>query len=746
MRNYHLVGEHNFSQMLQAVEQASLVALDTETTCLNVYSPDFQLVAFAVATDENTAWYLPVAHENFLLEYQPPNLTGKQVQEFLNLVLRKPLVFHNAAYDIRVIAHTCRIPIEQIHGDDTMLALHLMDENHPLSLKAWAKTLLNLEESSAVIEPPELLDSDFVYHVNPATGRKSRRKEYRLKPDWMDLVVTTFKAHHNGGVSFDALYAYIAKVFQQIKHRGLVDFPGAFPKNFQFFPVQIAHIYALDDAINTLNLWRHVEIFFDMNPQLYKLYTEIELPVNRIMTRATHTGILVDKEALLEVKKQINARMEEKAEEAKELLRLLLPLEVAEQYTNPLNSPMQLSEILYTHLGYKVVEETAKGQASTSKTALSKLLELKPKNPAKAPLAKAFLEAKVAYEALKKLASTYTDSILDQLDPHDVLHTSFNTVGTVSGRMSSSDPNLQNLPRLLPEELESKPYLQGIDIRRVFKARPGKVFVAADYTSMELVVCAAVSGDATMRELLNQGRDLHVYTAKYAFKIGTELDDKDFKKQYKDLRQKAKIVNFALIYGGTEFTLMKNFNFPENEAKALIAGYFEAYPGVASWMDSVYRQLETTGYVTYPDYHYIKRMDLPEALRKLPRSKWPLVLNNDREAKRQYMGALRSCQNALIQGYSAFVVKEAIVNIQNELDARKIPAQVVAQVHDEIVCEADAAFAAEVVQVMLRHMQRVVNGVNLSAEPEVKYTLSKAEEPLTLDQGALHEQPYPTPV
>lgn len=316
------------------------------------------------------------------------------------------------------------------------------------------------------------------------------------------------------------------------------------------------------------------------------------------------------------------------------------------------------------------------------------------------------------------------------MDQDDRIHTSYNTVGTVSGRMSSSDPNLQNLPRLLPEELADKPYLQGVDIRSAFVADPGYVFVTADYTSMELVVCAAVSGDENMRRLLNEGRDLHAHTAKYAFKVGMDLDDKTFKVQHKDLRQKAKIVNFALIYGGTEYTLIRNFGFSEEEARQLIQGYFEAYPTVKVWMEEVYRQLEEQGYVVYPDYGYVKRMDLPEVLKKAKKEIWPIILNNDPEARRQYYGALRSCQNALIQGYSAFVVKEAIVRMQERFQKEGLDAQVIFQVHDEIGVLAAVKDAKRVAQIILEVMERNLNGVLLTAEPEFKRSMSKVEPPI----------------
>ena len=734
MRSYNLVTKHTFPQALERIRQAKRVALDTETTGLHIYLPGFELVGLAVAVSPEEAYYFPYAHRDFAgLRYQPENLSREDLLQVLELVFQRPVVYHNAAYDRQVLYRTLGIPFDLSYGDDTMIALHLMDENHSNGLKEWSKTLLGLEESRAVPELPSLTDVELVDAVNKS-GRKYKRKVHRLAPDWLDRLKTAFLSVHNGGVSFAALHKLIAQAFNTLKARGILDYSGSFPADFRYFPVQLAHIYALDDAMNTLALWEHVEIFLQLHPQLEKLYLDIELPVNDIMTRASARGVLVDRSVIERIAADLQAKLEEREEQVLKLLPKLVPKGREAEFSNVLNSAQQLSRLLYEVLGYPVLEKTPGGAGSTNSKVLVKLLELQPRVKAKAEAAREFLKLKLEHSAIKKLQSTYTTSLLELLDDQGRIHTSYKTVGTVSGRMSSSDPNLQNLPRLLPEELEEKPYLKGIDIRSAFRADPGYVFVTADYTSMELVVCAAVSGDDNMRRLLNDGRDLHAHTAKYAFKVGMDLDDKEFKAKHKDLRQKAKIVNFALIYGGTEYTLIRNFGFSEEEARQLINGYFEAYPTVKVWMEEVYRQLEEKGYVVYPDYGYIKRMDLPEVLKKARREVWPIILNNDPEAKRQYYGALRSCQNALIQGYSAFVVKEAIVRMQRRFEEEGLDAQVIFQVHDEIGVLAHVKDAKRVADIMLETMERDLNGVKLTAEPEFKRSMSKVEAPILLEE------------
>lgn len=739
-RKYTVVKPSELPNLLERLKESKRVAIDTETTGLEIFKPEFRLVGLALASSPSEGYYIPIGHENFGgLDYQPENVSLEAVKDFLSELLQhvRP-IYHNASYDRLVLAKTLGIPFEQSYGDDTMIALHLMDENHPSSLKEWAKTVLGIKEQVTKFVEPQLslFTEDFEYALNKA-GRRYRKRVYRLREDWLDQVYAYFKEYiHRGAVSYSLLYKLISSVFGALRARGLVEYAGTFPNDFRYFPVSIAAEYALDDVMNTYALWEHVQVFLDMHPKLDKLYQEIELPVNDVMTRATYHGVWVNQEHLRQVKELLLGRLEETKNRAYGYLAELLPPEKLMGVYNldtVLNSAIQLRKILYEDLGFPVVEVTNSGEASTSRTALQAILQRK-LLPRRAPALKntayAFIQAKLEYEAIKKLLSTYTDSLIEKLDPDSRIHTFYNTVGTVSGRMSSSDPNLQNLPRLLPEEVAEKPYLQGVDIRKAFEADPGYVFVTADYTSMELVMCAAVSGDETMRDLLNQGRDLHAYTARYAFRVGLDLDDKEFKAKYKDYRQKAKIVNFALIYGGTQYTLVRNFGFTEDEALQLIEGYFKAYPRVKVWMEEVYKELEEKGYVEYPIYGYIKRLDLPEKLRRAMKELWPHIIANDREVSRQYHAALRTCQNALIQGLSAFVVKEAIVEIDRRLKEEGLDAWVAYQVHDEIGVQANVKHAKRVMEIMLECMVREVNGVKLDAEPELKRTMSKAEAPI----------------
>lgn len=235
---------------------------------------------------------------------------------------------------------------------------------------------------------------------------------------------------------------------------------------------------------------------------------------------------------------------------------------------------------------------------------------------------------------------------------------------------------------------------------------------------MEMVVAAAVAGDVALKKLLAEGKDLHSYTARIAFNVGHDLDDKEFKANYKMERQDAKQVNFSQTYGGTWWTLHKSFGFPEGKAKMLEDGFKRAYPDLAAWMDRVYRELDNNGFITYPEFGFIKRMDKP------PRS---LAKKDPRAYQRQWEAAKRTCLNALIQGYSAYIAKQVIVRIDQELRAEGIDGWVSHQIHDEVGLQVRVEHATRAQEILLKHMRRYVDDVFLDADPEIKLSMSKAE-------------------
>lgn len=740
MRRYKTVlTEADLSSLRQQVEQAQLVAIDTETTGLDIYQPGFELVGVSLATSAYDGFYIPLAHSDFGgLTYQPEPVPKEEVVELLRYAFaRKPTVMHNRSYDRNVLAVTMGINHDETERcEDTKLAAHLQDENYPKGLKELSKRWLGVRESAKqfkLVEPSitalweaQVWQGEKVNSVNKA-GRTYKKTVYRLREDWLEQATAIYLEFAGESAPIGFLFDYMANLFARLKARGLAEYEGVMPKNFRYLPATLATYYAADDAMNTHGLWTVLANGLEIEG-LRSLYERIEKPVDDVMTRAEHAGIRMDPQVLREAKALLEERMEKVSSEAMlALSQVLEPDDYIRGNLNPdtlLNSSKQLAYLLYEKFGYPVVERTETGAPSTNRSAIKALLTQQPRlRPDLAGQGETFLKCKQQLDAMKKLVSTYTDSLIAKADPALRVHPSFNVTGTVSGRMSSNNPNYQNMPRLMEEEVAHSPWLQGVDIRRAFVADEGHIFVDADYVSMEMVVCAALSQDENMARLLNEGRDLHCHTARYAFKVGFDLSDEEFKKRYKDYRQKAKIVNFAMIYGGTEYTLQRNFGFTKAEAKAAVQGYFEGFPGVKVWMDAVYRQLEERGYVEYPDYGYVKRMD---AVR--PANKW------DKDAMRQYEAALRSCQNALIQGYSAFIVKDAIVQLRRAFLEEGLKARVAFQVHDEIGVLAPYTEAERVAQLMEAKMTRWLGAVKLGSDIEFKRTMSKNEKSLSLEE------------
>ena len=234
-----------------------------------------------------------------------------------------------------------------------------------------------------------------------------------------------------------------------------------------------------------------------------------------------------------------------------------------------------------------------------------------------------------------------------------------------------------------------------------------------------MVIAAAVSGDETLQTLLAEGKDLHIHTAKTSFEVGQELSDADFKKKYKKERQDAKIVNFSQLYAGTWYTLHRNFGFSKEKAQMLEAGFKKAFPRLSEWMEETYATLRRDGQIEYPEFGYIKRMKMP------PRG---LQKKDPQAYDKQVQAALRTCLNALIQGYAAFIAKQAVVETNQALKEAGLDAQVWYQIHDEIAVLAHKRDAAKAKEILVSKMERTVQGVFLGVDPEYKYTLSKAEK------------------
>ncbi|NND69646.1 MAG: DNA polymerase I, partial [Halioglobus sp.] len=430
------------------------------------------------------------------------------------------------------------------------------------------------------------------------------------------------------------------------------DIAGKGAKQLSFNQVKLeeAGPYAAEDADITLRLHEALWPKLDGQGALTQVFTDIEVPLVPVLSRIERQGALLSREMLAQQSQELGARLEEIKWQAHDL---------AGQEFN-LGSPKQLGEILFEKLELPVIKKTPKGAPSTAEDVLVELaLDY--------PLPKVLLE----YRSLSKLKSTYTDKLPEQVNPETGrVHTSYHQAVTATGRLSSTDPNLQNIP-IRTEE--------GRRIRQAFIAPEGYRIVAADYSQIELRIMAHLSGDAGLLQAFNEGQDVHRATASEVFEVG--LEDVSAEQ-----RRKAKAINFGLIYGMSAFGLAKQLHLGRHEAQQYIDRYFERYPGVAQYMDNTRAIAKDQGYV---ETLFGRRLYLPEI--------------NARN-KMRVQAAERTAINAPMQGTAADIIKKAMLSVDDWLQAGKADARMIMQVHDELVFEVAAAevddFSGEVCDLM----------------------------------------------
>jgi DNA polymerase-1 len=425
---------------------------------------------------------------------------------------------------------------------------------------------------------------------------------------------------------------------------------GAKQITFNQVDVDRATEYAAEDADVTLQLhealWPRVAAL----PRLQALYETIEQPLVPVLYRMERTGVLVDRDLLKTQSGELAARMLE--------LQALAHIEAGGAFN--VDSPKQLQEILFGRLGIPVSRKTPTGQPSTAEDVLEELA-------AAYPLPKLILE----YRGIAKLKSTYTDKLPGQIDPQTGrIHTSYHQAVAATGRLSSSDPNLQNIPIRTPE---------GRRIRQAFVAPPGFSLVAADYSQIELRIMAHLSGDASLRKAFAEDRDVHQATAAEVF--GTALEAVTA-----DQRRSAKAINFGLIYGMSAFGLARQLGIGRSEAQQYVDLYFDRYPGVKRYMDETKQQARDAGFV---ETLFGRRLYLPEILSR-------------NQALRQY--AERSAINAPMQGTAADIIKRAMITVDAWLLKSRAAARLIMQVHDELILEVADSEVDTVTDELRRHM------------------------------------------
>jgi len=386
---------------------------------------------------------------------------------------------------------------------------------------------------------------------------------------------------------------------------------------------------------------------------LEKIFREIEMPLIAVLARMEANGMKVDAGLLRRQSASIAKRLEKVESAAHQ--------SAGEEFN--IASPKQIQEILYEKQGIAQLRKTPKGQASTAESVLQILAR-------DHELPRLILE----HRGLAKLKSTYADKLPRLINPQTGrIHTSFHQAVAATGRLSSSDPNLQNIP------IRSE---DGRRIREAFIAEPGHVLVSADYSQIELRIMAHLSEDAGLCEAFNNGLDVHRATAAEVFGIGAaEVDEEQ--------RRRAKAINFGLIYGMSAFGLARQLQIEQGEARDYIAVYFARYPGVKRYMERTREMAREQGYV---ETLYGRRLNLPE-------------IKSKNAARRQY--AERTAINAPMQGSAADLIKLAMLAVDKWISGNQSRAKMILQVHDELVLEAPEGEAAAVAKATAELMANV---------------------------------------
>ncbi len=409
---------------------------------------------------------------------------------------------------------------------------------------------------------------------------------------------------------------------------------GAKKVTFDRVSVDQATPYAGEDAETTLTLADNLLTELQQSPRLYAIYTELDLPLMPILAKVERTGVRLDAGLLEELGAELAAEMESLRDHAYTLAGTKFNL----------NSPKQIQAILYEDNELPVLKRTPKGAPSTAEEVLSQLA-------IDYPLPAKILE----YRALAKLKSTYIDTLPRLVNPETGrVHTHYHQATTATGRLSSSDPNLQNIP------IRTE---RGRRIRRAFVPETGWVMVAADYSQIELRLMAHISGDARLRQAFALGEDIHAATAAEVF--GASGPEQIAPEQ----RRAAKTINFGLIYGMSAFGLAQQLEISREEAQSYIDAYFARYPGVYAYMGAARQQAHNQGYV---ETLRGRRLYLPDI-----HSRTPAVR----------AAAERAAINAPVQGSAADTIKQAMINVDDWLIQSGLQARLLMQVHDELVLE-----------------------------------------------------------
>jgi DNA polymerase-1 len=564
----------SFDKWLHKIDEAALVAVDTETTSLDYMAAE--VVGLSLAVTPGEAAYIPVAHD---YPGAPDQLDRDEVLEKLRRFLEDPnaaKVGHHLKYDAHVLAR------------------------HGIRLSG--------------MRFDSMLES---YVLNSVATRHD-----------MDSVARYYLG-------------------RETIHYEDVAGKGAKQLTFNQVDLETAAPYAAEDADITLQLHNALTSKLEEVEPLRRIYEEIEQPLVPVLLQMEETGVLIDKQMLQKQSRELSKKMADLEAEAHTLAG------------GPFNlgSPKQLQQILFEQLELPVIRKTPKGQPSTAEDVLAELA-----------LDYDLPRVIIDYRSVSKLKSTYTDKLTLQIAASTGrVHTSYHQAVAATGRLSSTDPNLQNIPIRTPE---------GRRIRQAFIAPDKQLLMAADYSQIELRIMAHLSADAGLLAAFAKELDVHRATAAEVFEV-------DLDAVTADQRRSAKAINFGLMYGMSAFGLGKQLGIPRGQAQEYVDLYFDRYPGVKSYMDDTREQAREQGYV---ETVFGRRLYLPE-------------INSRNVNRRQY--AERSAINAPMQGTAADIIKRAMITVYHWLADDPIEARMIMQVHDELVFEV-AKGEADALQAKVR--------------------------------------------
>jgi len=546
--------------LLERMNQAEVVAIDTETTSLNYMQA--KIVGISLAITSNEAYYIPLMHE---YEGAPDQLDREYVLEKLKPWLEdndSKKIGHNLKYDRHVFS------------------------NHGIELNG-----INFDS---------MLES---YVLNSTATR------------------------HNLNA--------VAKRYLNMDTIGYEDVAGKGAKQIGFNQVNLEEAidYAAEDADVSLQLHKTLYPKLMEINSLGKLYRDIEIPLLKVLQTIERNGVLIDKSMLGEQSHQFAVTLKDLESKVHKLAGVEFNL----------SSPKQLQEILYDKLSLPILKKTPKGQPSTAESVLQRLAEDFP-----------IVQTILNYRTIVKLKTTYTDKLPLMVNQDTGrVHTSYHQAVTATGRLSSSDPNLQNIPIRVAE---------GRRIRQAFIAPKGSQILAADYSQIELRIMAHNSQDSGLLQAFRLGLDIHQATAAEIFAVDLNLVSAE-------QRHSAKAINFGLIYGMSAFGLTRQLGITRQNAQEYIELYFARYPQVKNYMDTIRNQAKESGFV---ETVFGRRLYLPD-------------IDSSNYQRRQY--AERSAINAPMQGTAADIIKRAMIDLEQRLVEQSINAKIIMQVHDELVLE-----------------------------------------------------------